>query len=146
MHADGKLIYRCMQMEKHVAIYTMHKSYMCIWIKSHDRNSGVISLNYYCRKLMFTWMHYRWICRCTWTRHPDGYWGRQTCLGTWIDVHYGCSTDGHIDACRFCLFFGYCLLWMLSRQTCLCTWTLLTFNCSLWMPQQTDMLLHTGHC
>ena len=41
MHANGRLIYKCGQMEKHVTIYTIHKIYKCIWIKTHYGNSGV---------------------------------------------------------------------------------------------------------
>ena len=33
MHENGKFIYKSTQMEKHVAMYTMHKMYMQIWIE-----------------------------------------------------------------------------------------------------------------
>ena len=51
MSANGKLIYKNAQMEKHVAIHTMHKIYTSIWIKIMLQKQWSHKFYYYCRKL-----------------------------------------------------------------------------------------------
>ena len=57
------------------------------------------------------------------------------------------STDGLVVADGHCYILWFVHYGCLNRQTYRCTWTLLEFYvCLLWMPQQTELLLHMDTC
>ena len=58
MCASRNFIFKYMQMANTYTIYTMHKIYKHVWIKSHYRKSGVTNFIAIAEKLVLTWMHY----------------------------------------------------------------------------------------